>query len=78
MNVSRLLILSLIHISNDYVIISATPIPGNEKMVGNVVNELMKRDIDVYKRQDVNMERYINLLRNDGVLSVDNLIERFL
>ena len=27
---------------NDYVIISATPIPGNEKMVGNVVNELMK------------------------------------
>lgn len=32
---------------NDYVIISATPIPGNEKMVGNVVNELMKRDIEV-------------------------------
>ncbi|MBR6702519.1 MAG: ribonuclease J, partial [Clostridia bacterium] len=26
----------------DYVIISATPIPGNEKTVGNVVNELMK------------------------------------
>lgn len=36
---------------NDYVIISATPIPGNEKMVGNVVNELMKRGIDViYER----------------------------
>lgn len=32
---------------NDYVIISATPIPGNEKMVGNVVNELMKRGIEV-------------------------------
>ncbi|MGN0521834.1 MAG: ribonuclease J [Eubacterium sp.] len=32
---------------NDYVIISATPIPGNEKMVGNVVNELMKHGIDV-------------------------------
>lgn len=32
---------------NDYVIISATPIPGNEKMVSNVVNELMKRDIEV-------------------------------
>lgn len=32
---------------NDYVIISATPIPGNEKMVGNVVNELMKRDVEV-------------------------------
>ncbi len=32
---------------NDYVIISATPIPGNEKMVGNVVNELMKRGVDV-------------------------------
>ena len=27
---------------NDYVIISANPIPGNEKTVGNVVNELMK------------------------------------
>lgn len=25
----------------DFIIISATPIPGNEKMVGNVVNELM-------------------------------------
>ncbi len=36
---------------NDYVIISATPIPGNEKMVGNVVNELMKRGVDViYER----------------------------
>lgn len=32
---------------NDYVIISATPIPGNEKMVGNVVNELMKHGIEV-------------------------------
>ncbi|MBR4858599.1 MAG: ribonuclease J [Clostridia bacterium] len=27
---------------NDYVIISATPIPGNEKTVGKVVNELLK------------------------------------
>lgn len=36
---------------NDYVIISATPIPGNEKMVGNVVNELMKRGVEViYER----------------------------
>lgn len=32
---------------NDYVIISATPIPGNEKMVGNVVNELMKHNVEV-------------------------------
>ncbi len=32
---------------NDYVIISATPIPGNEKMVSNVVNELMKRGVQV-------------------------------
>ncbi len=36
---------------NDYVIISATPIPGNEKMVGNVVNELMKHGVEViYER----------------------------
>lgn len=27
---------------NDFIIISATPIPGNEKLVTNVVNELMK------------------------------------
>ena len=32
---------------NDYVIISATPITKKEKMVGNVVNELMKRGIEV-------------------------------
>ncbi len=32
---------------NDYVIISATPIPGNEKMVGNVVNALMMKGVEV-------------------------------
>ena len=32
---------------NDYVIISATPIPGNERMVSNVVNELMKLGAEV-------------------------------
>ena len=36
---------------NDYIILSATPIPGNEKLVGNVVNELMKLGADViYER----------------------------
>ena len=33
--------------SNDYVIISATPIPGNEKMVGRVVDELLKLGAEV-------------------------------
>ena len=32
---------------DDYIIISATPSPGNEKTVGKVVNELMKRGCDV-------------------------------
>ncbi|MCR5042443.1 MAG: ribonuclease J [Clostridia bacterium] len=32
---------------NDFVIISAKPIPGNEKMVSNVVNELMKLGAEV-------------------------------
>lgn len=32
---------------NDYVIISATPIPGNEKMVSNVINALMKQGVEV-------------------------------
>ena len=35
----------------DYIIISATPIPGNEKTVGKVVDELMKRGCEVvYER----------------------------
>ena len=33
--------------SNDYVIISATPIPGNEKTVSRVINELMKLGAEV-------------------------------
>ena len=32
---------------DDYIIISATPIPGNEKTVGKVVNELMRRGCEV-------------------------------
>jgi len=32
---------------NDFIIISATPIPGNEKTVGRVVNELMKLGAEV-------------------------------
>lgn len=32
---------------NDFVIISATPIPGNEKMVANTINELMKLGAEV-------------------------------
>ncbi|MEG1686700.1 MAG: ribonuclease J [Angelakisella sp.] len=33
--------------SNDYVILSASPIPGNEKLVGKVINELMKLGAEV-------------------------------
>lgn len=33
--------------ANDYIIISATPIPGNERTVGRVVNELMKLGAEV-------------------------------
>lgn len=37
-----------VHIdSNDFVIISATPIPGNEKTVANTINELMKLGAEV-------------------------------
>ena len=32
---------------DDYIIISATPIPGNEKTVGKVIDELMKRGCEV-------------------------------
>ncbi len=34
-------------IPSDMIIISATPIPGNEKTVGNVINELMRRGANV-------------------------------
>ena len=38
-------------VPGDMIIISATPIPGNEKLVGRVVNELMKRGANVvYER----------------------------
>lgn len=37
-----------VHIgANDYIILSATPIPGNEKLVGKVINELMKLGAEV-------------------------------
>ncbi len=38
-------------VPGDMIIISATPIPGNEKLVGKVINELMKRGANVvYER----------------------------
>ena len=33
--------------NGDFIIISANPIPGNEKMVGNVIDELLKLGCDV-------------------------------
>lgn len=33
--------------SEDFIIISANPIPGNEKMIGSVINDLMKRGCTV-------------------------------
>ncbi len=33
--------------SNDLVIISANPIPGNEKYIGNIINELFKKGVTV-------------------------------
>lgn len=39
--------------SNDCIVISATPIPGNEKTVGNIVNELMKLGADVHYERNL-------------------------
>lgn len=36
---------------DDYVIISAKPIPGNEKTIGNVINELIKQGAEVVYEQ---------------------------
>ncbi|MBO7682444.1 MAG: ribonuclease J [Clostridia bacterium] len=47
---------------NDYVIISATAIPGNEKMVGRVVDELLKLGAEVvYERMyDIHVSGHAN------------------
>ncbi len=34
---------------NDLVVISAHPIPGNEKLVNKIINELMKKGVSVFK-----------------------------
>ena len=48
--------------SNDFVIISATPIPGNEKSVSKVVNELMRHGAEVVyeKMYDVHVSGHAN------------------
>ena len=38
---------------NDLVVISATPIPGNEKLVNKIVNELYKKGVSVFKDSSV-------------------------
>ncbi len=40
---------------NDLVVISAHAIPGNEKLVGNIVNELCKRGISVFRDSAVSV-----------------------
>ena len=35
--------------SNDLVVISAHPIPGNEKLVNKIINELLKKGVSVFK-----------------------------
>jgi len=37
--------------AEDLVVISATPIPGNEKLVSNVINELLRRGVEVVYNQ---------------------------
>ena len=43
---------------DDMIIISARPIPGNEKMVGTVVDELLKRGCDVKLIQALTKPKY--------------------
>ncbi len=38
--------------SEDIVVISASAIPGNEKMVGKIINELLKNGADVFKNDN--------------------------
>ena len=56
----------------DMIIISATPIPGNEKLVGRVVNELMKRGANVVyeKMYDVHVSGHACQEEQKLILSI--------
>ena len=41
--------------ADDLVIISATAIPGNEKLVGNIINELFRRGVEVLSDTDADV-----------------------
>ena len=59
--------------TGDYVIISATPIPGNEKTVGKVVDELLKRGAEVVyeKMYDVHVSGHACKEELKLMLSID-------
>jgi HD-GYP domain-containing protein (c-di-GMP phosphodiesterase class II) len=59
----------------DMIIISATPIPGNEKLVSRVVNELMKRGANVVyeKMYDVHVSGHA--CQEEQKLMLDSFIE---
>lgn len=44
--------------SNDLVVISATAIPGNEKLVGKIINEMYRRGVNVY--HDSSLEVHVS------------------
>ena len=38
--------------SNDVVVLSASPIPGNEKLIGRIINELCRKGVKVLHDAD--------------------------
>ncbi len=60
--------------SNDFVIISATPIPGNEKTVANTINELMKLGADVFYEKSLGIHVSGHAAQEDQKLII-NLVK---
>ncbi len=56
--------------ADDLVVISATPIPGNEKLVSNVINELLRKGVEVVYNQvaDVHVSGHAKSDRSHVVL----------
>lgn len=60
--------------NNDFVIISATPIPGNEKTVANTINELMKLGAEVFYEKSLGIHVSGHAAQEDQKLII-NLVK---
>jgi ribonuclease J len=63
--------------ANDYIIISATPIPGNEKTVSNTINDLMKLGAEVAYEKTLGIHVSGHAAQEDQKLIINLVRPRF-